>query len=283
MKIALALFLLWPAHALGWFDAGHMASSWITWQELTPTAKEKVQEYLSVLKDAEPETEDFVIASTWLDNIKNSGLKVTLYWHTISRDQAINGLAKRPEKQNGVWIVQEAIETLENPKASRFARAFMLRALIHVVQDLHQPLHICDDNKEGRLEAARCYKNFPIKPFRYGKESLTNLHDFWDAVGSASPTIRYSDRDALKTTELYAKALLERVNKHSLPPLATRDPMIWVRESEQLLSTFAVQGITPNNHLPEQYMARGQVVAEQRLVTAAYRLAGLLNQIFSQP
>ncbi|WP_461535035.1 S1/P1 nuclease [Spongorhabdus nitratireducens] len=285
MKTLIIALLLWPtlllpSPAQAWFDAGHMASSWIAWQQLTPETRKQVQTYLDVLKDAEPETDNFMVASTWLDNIKQTGLGVTLYWHTASREQAIMGQAEGPANQNGVWIVQQAVRTLENPQASRFAKALMLRALIHVVQDLHQPLHVCDDDPERPYGAAHCYKAFRIRPVQYGHEQLINLHDLWDSALTAAPSVRYNDQQALAQAEQYGKTLLQRVNLEDLPALDETDPKVWVLESEKLLSDFAVSGLKPGQQLSDNYLAVGKQIAEQRLVTAAWRLANLLNRVF---
>ncbi|MFN7097263.1 MAG: S1/P1 nuclease, partial [Gammaproteobacteria bacterium] len=56
-------------------------------------------------------------------------------------------------------------------------------------------------------------------------------------------------------------------------------PMDWAQES-YLLDKTVVYHIKPNAQPTATYIAKGQVIAEQRIALAGYRLANVLNQIF---
>ncbi len=216
-----ALFL---SPAFSWYDSGHMISSWIAWQNMTPAARQRSQELLDVLKEAEPKTRRFIIASTWMDTIKKEGLAVTRYWHTVSEDQVTHGLSNGPEKQNSIWVAQEAIKTLSSSTSSHFAQALMLRALIHISQDLHSPLQICDDKKDRPPEHEKCYKAFSITPIDYQGEQLTNLAALWDSGLTAFPPVRSNHPEAEKVISVYARQLLLEVPLQKLPDLKEINP-----------------------------------------------------------
>ncbi len=280
--ILLLITTLFFKPAYSWYDSGHMISSWIAWQHMTPAARQKSQELLDVLQDAAPKTRSFMIASTWMDSIKKEGLAVTRYWHTVSEDQVIHGLAAGPEKQNSIWVAQEAIKTLSNPSSSVFAQAFMLRALIHISQDLHSPLQICDDRKNRPPEHEKCYIAFKISPIAYQEEQLTNIAALWDSGLASFPPVRSNDPNAEKIISKFASQLSQKLTSQSQSKLKELDPEIWARESLNIQKTFAMNQIKPGAPLSKNYLLRGQSIAEERIVISGYRLAEVLNQAFSQ-
>ena len=54
---------------------------------------------------------------------------------------------------------------------ARIRRREALRFLIHLVQDLHQPMHVADRNDRGGNNVQ----------LRYGRYDFTNLHQLWDS------------------------------------------------------------------------------------------------------
>jgi nuclease S1 len=60
---------------------------------------------------------------------------------------------------------------LLDPHASRSRRRMALRFYVHLIQDLHQPMHVADRNDRGG-------NNLQL---RYGRYDNTNLHQVWDS------------------------------------------------------------------------------------------------------
>ncbi|KEQ16983.1 phospholipase C/P1 nuclease family protein [Endozoicomonas numazuensis] len=103
-----------------------MISSWIAWQNMTPTARQRAQELLDILKEAEPKTHSFVIASTWMDSIKKEGLAVTRYWHTVS-DQKDTHPENRARKRINV---QRAVVFNQIEPEVPLSKKYLLRGQI---------------------------------------------------------------------------------------------------------------------------------------------------------
>ena len=280
IRTAVLIMTLWAsAHTHAWFDAGHMISSWIAWEKMTPKTRAEVQTLLDQLQHQPPNTRQFVEASTWMDGIKDQGLPITRYWHTIGQDRITEDV-KGPDHQHGVWVASEAIKTLSNPKANDFTKAFMLRALMHIAQDLHSPLHVCDDSPDGNPEIRACYKKFLIQPVNHGKESLANLARLWDAGVLAFPAVRADEPESLSIVQDYGRQFLNNTPAQELPSLTDENPMNWAKESLKIRNEFALSHIKPGQTVSETYLKRGQDYARQRIVTAGYRLAAVLNRIF---
>ncbi len=67
--------------------------------------------------------------------------------------------------------------TLNHTNALTFERSFMLKFLLHVVGDIHQPLHSASRITREQLRGDRGGNSFLIK---YSGE-ISNLHSLWDS------------------------------------------------------------------------------------------------------
>ncbi|MRI31862.1 hypothetical protein EOPP23_02480 [Endozoicomonas sp. OPT23] len=282
LRLLIAVTFLISSSVYGWFDAAHMTSSWITWQNLKPDVRREVKLLIREFQNVEPKTDDFVRSSSWMDGVKGRGLWVTGYWHTISEESVKNGKVHGPYQQHGVWLVNEAVDTLSSTKSSMFSRAFMLRALIHVSQDLHSPMHVCDDRDDRPESSKKCYKAFRISPVKFHDETIDNLASLWDSGVLAFPPDRMEDKKANRNIARFSKKLLARTDKAALPDLNELNPLKWATESLEIQKQFALKGIRSGSALSAEYIKEGQRISEQRIVIAGYRLANLLNHIFEK-
>lgn len=99
------------------------------------------------------------------------------------------------------WEIDQALTTVTSTKAAQLDRARQLRFLIHMIGDIHQPLHAAElysdefpsgdlgGNRCGALKLHRVWHRFPsiVLPFRpayrYTIAGVTqkNLHSYWDS------------------------------------------------------------------------------------------------------
>jgi len=136
------------------------------------------------------------------------------------------------------------------------ARREALEFLVHLVADIHQPLHAGHRRDLGG-------NKFQVNLDGEG----TNLHQVWDVQ-----VLRQRHGDA----RAYAEALA------ALPPLprervALADVPRWAAESCALVEAPGFYPDQPGT-LPTGYLADHQAVAERRLREAGARLADLLNR-----
>lgn len=152
-----------------------------------------------------------------------------------------------------VAAVNRYAERLVEPGRNADERSEALKFLVHFVADLHQPLHAgWREDLGGNTHQLRFQ----------GRGS--NLHQIWDRELLASSGESYRDQ-------------LQRL---AASP-AVRDPLpassvAWAEESCRLLLQ---PGFYPSGRqLGAEYLERFRPLAEQRLLTAAARLAGLLER-----
>jgi hypothetical protein len=135
--------------------------------------------------------------------------------------------------------------------------------LVHLVGDIHQPLHISfADDKGGNKVTVKWF----------GQPS--NLHAVWD-----DGIISRFGKDYNKL----AKELTDEINKN--PAIMTKyskstDPVQWARESFQI--TKNVYKNLPNNLSSQNqaYVDNNKQTIREQLMAGGIRLAKLLNQIF---
>jgi hypothetical protein len=159
--------------------------------------------------------------------------------------------------------IRELESTLRNAAASRDDRQRALRFLVHLVEDVHQPLHVGDAGDRGG-------NDFQVRFFGHG----ANLHRVWDE----EIVERHSTDEATWAAELDPLARTLRVARGE-------DVTLWADESLAAARVaYAVPGsvgmLQPGAHLENAYFESALPVVEKRLALASARLASMLNEIF---
>jgi hypothetical protein len=136
------------------------------------------------------------------------------------------------------------------------ARREALKFLVHLVADIHQPLHAGHRRDLGG-------NRFQVNLDGEG----TNLHKVWDVH-----VLRLRRGDA----RAYADAL-GALPPRPAEPASLADVPRWAAESCALVDSPDFYPAQPGT-LPAGYLAEHQAVAERRLREAGARLADLLNR-----
>ncbi len=253
---ALALLLCLPFHLFAWGVVGHRAIGKIAENHLTSKARKAVAQLLG--------HETLALVSTFPDEIRPyPAFAYTSPWHYVNtvvglpQDQYISQLQTQPQP-NAYTALLAQIKVLKDPAATHDQRVFALKFVVHLVGDVHQPLHTGTAETRGG--------NKILVKFR-GKE--TNLHGLWD-----SGLIDYTGLTYLELAQTVDHADRAQVRRWQ------RDaPAQWLFESYQLSQPLATEAEqTPD--LDYRYYPKYAAVLEQRLLQAGIRLAGVLNSVF---
>jgi len=282
--LALGLFMGRAAGA--WGDEGHEIVGLIAEHYLTPAVRARVDALLATDTSGLC-TRDIAHESTWADKYRDSDRDdsrrryyATRNWHFVDLEldgpdlnRACHG---RPALPVGIaasdgpadaCIVDKIEEFRAELRGSRIddrERLLALQFMLHLVGDLHQPLHAADDHDQGanrELVSAR----------GMGTESL---HHDWDTEFVA----RLGD-DPRAAADL----LIARITNAQRKEWARGTPAEWAFESFSMAKAHAYGLLPPpwrKHHydLPESYSADAVKVAADQLSKAGVRLAGLLNQ-----
>jgi nuclease S1 len=256
------LLLLVCGAAQAWSVPGHRMIGSMAESELTPAAAKQVKRLLA--GEAEP---TLAGVSAWADQIRESDsalARLSGPWHYVNFP--LDGCDYVPTRdcKNGQCLVaalQSQIALLKNRKASRAQRADALKWVVHLIADVHQPLHTGYGFDRGG-------NDFQINWLGEGN----NLHWVWDRMLLSTRGI----------TESQHVQLLQQLQLPPDPLLDSTDPALdYALESCRLLRSVPIY--PKSRKLKMAYIDTFLPVAESQVKRAAERLARLLNTIFASP
>ena len=297
--------LVLPGNAVAWNAKGHWITAYVAYKNLTPVARSRVDKLLRIHPDyarwrvrALPGTPSgsiilssatnlaiFIQASTWADEIKgdirfyNDGDKPTPLlpgyvsmerrsdWHFIQVPISVDGVAI--PAMTGVSLLDTLQKMVaELSTGSDMARAYNLPWLIHIVGDLHQPLHCVTRFSLAHGAPLGDLGGNAFK-VRDGSQT-TNLHLYWDNLPPDSFT---------------EKNVSTWMNTYNPGKDLSLNPRTWVDEGITLAKDF-VYTVGPDRPgqpppaMKSSYKSKAKDKAKERLVVAGFRLAKILNEIF---
>jgi len=175
---ALSLVLvLSAAQAWGWGPTGHRAVGLVAENALQPATRLAVRELLGPDSLAE--------VGTWADDMRpDPAFKPFETWHYINwKEGETLTNAERNPAGDLETALQSARATLCERAKPRAERADALRWLVHLVGDLHQPLHT------GLGGPSRGGNNYIVLWFN----EPANLHEVWDNGLIESTKLSYTE------------------------------------------------------------------------------------------
>jgi hypothetical protein len=260
--LVLLASLLGPDPAAAWGEKGHRIVGELAQRQLTAPARAELARLLA----GEPEPTLAGVAY-WADDLrKHDALRGprTERWHFVNLPDDCTYDAARdcPDGNCVVAAIPAQYAVLADRAQPNAARREALEFLVHLVADVHQPLHAGHRRDLGG-------NRFQVNLDGEG----TNLHQVWDVH-----VLRVRHGDA--AAQAQALSALSAPPLPPLPPLAPAVPgdvPRWAAESCALVQSPGFYPEKPGT-LPAGYLSGHQAVAERRLREAAGRLADLLNR-----
>jgi hypothetical protein len=288
LTLFLALAFLLPPHlALAWSGPGHLAIAAEAYRELSPELKAEAFDVLKAHPDfakwekayhPNPNLDlaayVFLRSSIWPDEIRRSGNKYDHpNWHFIDyplRPPAFP-LEPGPKPTDDVLFgVAQCEKTLSDTNADPELRAVYLSWLIHLVGDMHQPLHCVSLFTAAYPNGDRGGNDFYVKPAQRG----VRLHGIWDDLLGSSPNPRTQWNYGIEIEAKYPRTSLPELTAHPTPKAWSLESREVAIETGYLRGTL--QGSTNAEtapSLPADYTKQAKQVAEKQAALAGYRLA----------
>jgi hypothetical protein len=142
----------------------HRATGLIAERYLSKKAKKKIDAILG--------GESIPMVSNWMDEIRSdSTYNYTTDWHwtTIPDGGKYEDVEANPDGKI-ILMLEKIITELKSGKLDKKKEQEYVKMLIHMVGDMHQPLHVGKPGDRGG-------NNVKVKWFR----NDTNLHTVWDS------------------------------------------------------------------------------------------------------
>jgi len=160
--VRIVLLLVMPSAAWPWGRTGHRVSAMVAESRLIPAALAAVRSLLEL-------GESLADASTRADEQHET--QGSSPWHYANVPISEPRYYPRFCAPQGCVVskIEYFERVLSDPRASKVEKQQALRFLIHLIQDLHQPLHVGDTGSRGG-------NLVQVRVFDVG----TNLHQVWD-------------------------------------------------------------------------------------------------------
>lgn len=238
--------------SLGWGATGHRATGFVAEKHLNSKARKKLRELLG--------QESLAMASTWMDDVRSDSTydyMTDWHWVTIETGQTYDQ-SKKNKNGDVIMTLERIISELKSRKLDRRKEIEAIKILIHLVGDIHQPLHVgcCDDHGGNRVK---------VKWFR----SDADLHGVWDS-------------NMIDGTKLSYTELGESLGMPDAPTVkrwqsaTVRD---WANESMSHRQQVYDIG---KGSLSYEYSYHNMPLVRERVLQAGVRLAGVLNEIYGK-
>lgn len=188
------ILMLSPVRAWPWGCEGHQTIAIIAEKHMTPHALEMANRLLHS-EPIDPALSRFCASrgldlladsSNWADDLK-SARPETSVWHYIDipRGAPQSALAASCPASSGcvTSAIEHQIHLLRSHQTDTRERADALRFIIHLVGDLHQPLHCVSNNDEGgNCVPVDFFGNVPVEKNLQYETYSPNLHSIWDSA-----------------------------------------------------------------------------------------------------
>jgi hypothetical protein len=250
----------WARPAYAWGRLGHRVSARLAESRLGPATRSAIGELMGP-------GETLADVATWADEQRRA-MPWSGPWHYVNVPITEPRYDSRFEGEAGSIVakIDEFRQVLADRSASLERRRLALRFLVHLVQDVHQPLHVGDrGDRGGNVLQVRFF----------GKGS--NLHKVWD-----SGLLEHVSREEADWVfELGAAIDAEAAERWARVTSAAD----WAGESLALARVAYCEpgcatALRPGSSLGEVYQQANLPVVRERLAQSAVRLAALLDAIF---
>ena len=297
--LAAALSALLTTAAQAWDDTGHLLIAEIAAQRLRPEVLHKMEELTPLLDThfSGGRPYNVITAAVWLDDLRALGqANPWKTWHYIDVPCAGSTFTE-PPPPHALWALDQAVPVLRSPEATPQARAEALAQVMHIVGDIHQPLHTATRNDRGGNGVSLVPVGGPGGP--------ANLHAFWDAAcrydvleGRITELLerpgratRPQEPGEMGVVSVGARTLLAEAAKHPEAPAVPADQHPW-RQWARETHTLACQSAWPAPETPQingpqqltpEFVHQSHELALQQILKAGTRLGDLLNDVLGEP
>lgn len=252
--VANTILILTASSAFGWGQKGHDTVAFIAENHLTPATKEAVSELL--------DGKSIVYWANWLDNASHTpeyAYSKTWHYKNIDADMDFE-TAPNIKEGNIVDAITEQSFVLTNPEAGREEKQLALKMVVHLVGDLHQPMHLGHASDRGGNQ-------WVVKYFNRDN----NIHSVWD---SSLP------ESAHKWSYTEWQNQIDRATpEEQAEILRDGTPALWGKETYEICKK--VYDTTPQGtNISYDYIAEWTPTIEQQFLKGGLRLADVLNSIF---
>lgn len=248
--ITITLFI--SLQSFGWGATGHRIVGLIAERHLSKKAKKEIEKILI--------NETLAEVSNFMDFIKSDATYRHMSpWHYATiPDGMTYQEAGTPEEGDVIGTIQRLVKELESKSFTDEDEAFALKCLVHLIGDIHQPLHVGNGEDKGGND---------VKLEYFWENS--NLHRVWDSGMIDGQQYSYTE---------YVE-WIDHATESQLQEWSSMDVLDWANESKECRDQ-CYDTMPDSKKLSYRYNYENIQLLNQRLLQAGIRLANVLNKIY---
>lgn len=273
MKTLIVAMMFFSMNAFAWGPTGHRVVGQVAERFMDPAATVKAMKILG--------GQTLSRVSNWSDEIKSEPqtYQHTYNWHYTDWKDEDHDHDETNSSGKLLTSIKEQTAVLKDPKATDEQKSFALKFIVHLIGDLHQPLHVGNGLDQG---GNKCRVIFQKKEY--------NLHALWDEGLIDFTNLSYSE---------LAAYVGQGRTRDQIVAWKAGDVVSWAAESKMLRNTIYPADVTPSDapmtvkqycrsdivvtqeNMPKlsyEYSYKFVPLVEQRLFQAGLRLAMVLNE-----
>ena len=240
--------------ALAWGPKGHDTVAYIAEKHLSKKALKKVTAVL--------DGHSLVYVANWLDNASHTDeYAYTKTWHYVNVDpeEGTYAESKKDSAGDAVVAINTLVENLKSGELTPEEERVQLMMLIHIVGDIHCPMHA------GR-KSDRGGNGTKVKYFGSQKK----LHSVWDSeIVESAHRWGYSEW----------QEQVDRATPKQVHTYMQGTPNDWIEETVVLANDIYENSATGAN-LSYDYVAQYASILEEQFLKGGIRLAKLIEEIY---
>lgn len=242
--------ILAPLSALAWDTAAHQTVAWIAQARLTPQSKQVVDRLL-----AQEPGSTLASITSWADEHRSSE---NTHWHYVNFPRKNCHYQAQRDCPDGECLVAkiDSFNATLHSNASDAEKLLALKFLVHLVGDIHQPLHAGFGHDKGGNRYQVQYLDEP-----------TNLHALWDG--------NMVEQFHLNPEQLAQRIMTEHADQMQSITLDGGAP----RWAEQSCNIVLSPGFYPHHKVTSAYLQKYAPVVQEQVLQAGVRLAEMLNTL----
>lgn len=251
LAISVHLFI---GSAFSWSNKGHDVTCAIAARHLSKKAQSAVTSLL--------DGKSMIYYAAWMDQASNNIQEYmhTKSWHykNINADETFDNASLNPNG-NILIAIDEQIDILKDTKAAHEKKSLALKFLIHLIGDLHQPMHLGHFSDYGG-------NTWKIKFFK----RETDLHTLWDTY-LVEATHNWSHTEWAEELDI--------PTTYDTLSIQAGYPRDWAYES-YVIAQQIYRDTPRDSHVSYEYILTWTPVIEMQFLRGGLRLAKILNEIF---
>jgi len=259
-----------PTDALAWGGHGHRIVAAIAIKLLPP---EKAAALDKLMRESDVKR-SFVEAASYADEVIRGQDHAGKFspWHFVDwpdKRKKYNESFCEP-----TCVIEQLPDQIEaaSTETDQDDKALALSWVIHLVGDLHQPLHVSDRKDRGGNDFQVKYRGKTECGDKHGAlVKKVELHKVWDDC-------LVFELQGDDTWQQLAEKIRGTLTTHKGHPAASGDVQDWANESHDLAHRFAYNGLKQGADLQDAYINKALPVVRDQLLKAGVRLAKVIDE-----